>query len=143
MLEVVSAHTASMTALKMRRVILLKSCVGLDAGIQAGFDAPELPLKVGQSTLGDPHVLCVAPTAWLLTTDTTDTEWHKQLQQRASRHSLATLELTSGLAAFHLVGSAVRDILAKGCGLDLHPAAFPIGACARTRFAQISVTLDC
>jgi hypothetical protein len=31
----------------------------------------------------------------------------------------------------------------KSCGLDLHPRTFPVGRCARTRFAQILVTIDC
>jgi sarcosine oxidase subunit gamma len=34
-------------------------------------------------------------------------------------------------------------LLSKGCGLDLHPRSFPAGRCARTRFAQIPVVLDC
>ena len=40
-------------------------------------------------------------------------------------------------------GPRARDILAKGCPLDLHPTAFPGGACAQSLLGKISVTLDC
>jgi sarcosine oxidase subunit gamma len=40
-------------------------------------------------------------------------------------------------------GSAARELLSKGCGLDLHPESFPAGHCARARFAQIPVVIEC
>jgi sarcosine oxidase subunit gamma len=36
-----------------------------------------------------------------------------------------------------------RELLSKGCGLDLHPRFFAPDQCARTRFAQIPVVIDC
>jgi sarcosine oxidase subunit gamma len=41
----------------------------------------------------------------------------------------------------HLAGPAVSDVLARGCRLDLHPAAFLPGSAAATSMAQVSVTL--
>jgi sarcosine oxidase subunit gamma len=34
-------------------------------------------------------------------------------------------------------------VLSKSCGLDFHPRRFALGHCARTRFAQIPVLIDC
>ena len=39
----------------------------------------------------------------------------------------------------NLSGSRVRDLLAKGCTLDLHPRAFAPGQCAQTNLAKTSV----
>jgi sarcosine oxidase subunit gamma len=41
-----------------------------------------------------------------------------------------------------LAGPAARDVLAKGCGLDLHPSAFAPGRCAQTLLAQAQIVLE-
>ncbi len=61
------------------------------------------------------------------------------------------IEALSGLAAatdqsdsravLRLSGPRIRDALAKGCMLDLHPSAFPAGATALTSIAHIGVQL--
>jgi sarcosine oxidase subunit gamma len=61
----------------------------------------------------------------------------------AAAQSLALVDLTAGLVVFEVSGSAVREILAKSCGLNFHPRRFGPGHCARTRFAQIPVVIDC
>lgn len=48
---------------------------------------------------------------------------------------------TGGIAALRLAGPAVREVLAKGVAIDLHPAAFPEGAAATTVLEHIPVTL--
>ncbi len=44
-------------------------------------------------------------------------------------------------AALRLSGPHVRDMLAKGCMIDLHPSVFPPGAAAMTSIAHIGVHL--
>ena len=46
-----------------------------------------------------------------------------------------------GRAVLRLSGRSARDVLAKGCRLDLHPRAFRPGMCAQTAIAQIGVLL--
>lgn len=53
----------------------------------------------------------------------------------------AVADQSSGRAALRLSGERVRDALAKGCMLDLHPAAFPVGMTALTSIAHIGVHL--
>jgi len=50
----------------------------------------------------------------------------------------AAVDLSSALAAFHLAGPAAREVLARGCRLDLDPRAFPSGYAAATIMAQVS-----
>lgn len=51
--------------------------------------------------------------------------------------------VAGGLVALRIEGTAVREVLAKGCGLDLQPHIFSEGFCARTRFAKPPTALDC
>lgn len=49
--------------------------------------------------------------------------------------------LGSALASITLIGEAGRDVLARGCSLDLRLDCFPIGSCARTLLEHVPVTI--
>jgi heterotetrameric sarcosine oxidase gamma subunit len=53
----------------------------------------------------------------------------------------AAIELSSGLVVLHLAGSAVREVMKRGCRLDLDPEVFAAGAAAATAMAQVSMIL--
>ncbi len=53
----------------------------------------------------------------------------------------AVSDQSDGRAALRLAGRNVRDMLAKGCMIDLHLKAFPPGAAAMTIIAHIGVHL--
>jgi heterotetrameric sarcosine oxidase gamma subunit len=53
----------------------------------------------------------------------------------------ACVELSSALAALLLAGSGAREVLARGCRLDLDARVFPAGRAAATLMAQVAVTL--
>ena len=59
----------------------------------------------------------------------------------AGRHAQVT-NLSSSRAVIEIAGSRARDLLEKGCGLDLHPRAFGPGYCAQTLFAKLPVIID-
>lgn len=61
--------------------------------------------------------------------------------QVACQGVAAVVDLSSALHGFRLSGAAVRDVLARGCRLDLDPNVFPDGAAAATIMAQVPVTL--
>jgi sarcosine oxidase subunit gamma len=50
-------------------------------------------------------------------------------------------DVSGAWVRFRLDGAATRELLAKGCGLDLHPREFAAGECAQTRLADIYVLL--
>ena len=72
-------------------------------------------------------------------------QWLLVAEQRESFVELSELAAVSdqsdARAALRLSGPHVRDMLAKGCMIDLHPAAFPPGAVAMTSIAHIGVHL--
>lgn len=53
----------------------------------------------------------------------------------------AVIDQSHGRAALRLSDPRARDVLAKGCRLDLHPRAFRPGMCAQTAIVQIGVLL--
>jgi sarcosine oxidase subunit gamma len=103
-----------------------------------------IPVDVGATTHTDPKVLCLGPTSWLITSRTVSPATVlSELTADARRQNLVLTDLSQAILAVEVQGLAARDLLSKGCGLDMHPRAFSPGQCARTRFAQIGVIVDC
>src|SRR4051812_8511189 len=104
----------------------------------------ELPSQVGGILQGPMRVLCLGPGDWLIVShEHTGSSMRAHFAPDLSEQGLALVDLTDGLAALEVSGSAAREVLSKGCGLDFHPRSFPPGRCARTRFAQIPVVIEC
>lgn len=66
--------------------------------------------------------------------------------EQALRTSLADLhhavtDVSSGYKVLRLSGQPVREVLAQGCPLDLHPRAFAVGRSAGSHFFKASVLL--
>jgi sarcosine oxidase, subunit gamma len=104
----------------------------------------ELPSQVGLTLSEAMRILCTAPGEWLLVSQANHASGLREfIEADRLRQGMALVDLTSGLEVLGVGGPAVRQVLSKGCGLDFHPRRFPCGRCARTRFAQIPVLLDC
>jgi sarcosine oxidase, subunit gamma len=53
----------------------------------------------------------------------------------------SVVDVSAARAGVDLSGPRARDVLEKGCSIDLHPAAFPPDACAQTLLARAGVIL--
>jgi sarcosine oxidase subunit gamma len=53
----------------------------------------------------------------------------------------SVVDQSGGFVVLHFSGPAVVEALARICRLDLHDAAFPVDAVARTPMAQVTVVL--
>jgi sarcosine oxidase, subunit gamma len=53
----------------------------------------------------------------------------------------AITDLTGGQTVIVLRGDPARDVLAKGCPLDLHPRAFDVGRCAQSHLAKAPILI--
>lgn len=53
----------------------------------------------------------------------------------------AVTDVSSGYTVLHLAGVPVREVLAQGCPLDLHPRVFQPGASAGSHFFKASIWL--
>jgi sarcosine oxidase subunit gamma len=58
------------------------------------------------------------------------------------RRPACRVDVSSSRAVIEVSGPRARDLLAKGCGLDLHPRAFAPGHCAQTLLARLPIILD-
>ncbi len=79
-------------------------------------------MKWARAGSANPRVLCVGPGEWLLVADGGDAvSLRNELRQDLERQGLVMVDLSQGLAVLRVEGVAARDLLSKGCGLDLHP----------------------
>ncbi|MGQ0663017.1 MAG: sarcosine oxidase subunit gamma [Pseudomonadota bacterium] len=53
----------------------------------------------------------------------------------------AITDLGHARTVMRIQGPRARDLLSKGCGLDLHPRTFPAGACAQSSLAHVAALL--
>lgn len=77
----------------------------------------------------------------LLTEPGAETALAIQAKQGAKNTHVAINDITDAMTSLHLKGPAVRDMLAKGCAIDLHKDHFKAGHCAQTALSHAGVTI--
>jgi sarcosine oxidase, subunit gamma len=102
------------------------------------------PSQVGATSRGSVRVLCLAPGDWLIVSrEHTASGLRQRLEPDLAGQGLALVDVTDAFATIEVHGPAARELLAKGCGLDVHRHSFVTGRCARTRFAQTPALIEC
>jgi heterotetrameric sarcosine oxidase gamma subunit len=87
-------------------------------------------------------VLAVRPARWLLLAAPAEPGSVARSWQEACSGCAAVIELSAAVCLFHVTGEATREMLKRGCRLDLDPrGGFPSGTAASTIMAQVPVTL--
>lgn len=102
-----------------------------------------LPAAPNTTRVSGPCTICwLGPDEWLVVTSEDRAAPLAQALRQALEgvHSSVT-DVSGGQTILVLRGAAVRDLLAKGCPLDVHPAAFAPGACAQSHLAKAPVLL--
>lgn len=84
--------------------------------------------------LGPDEFLVVGP-------DGAGPELMTQLRARGGGRRASAIDVSADRACVELRGAGAREILERGCPLDLHPRAFPPGRCAQTVLAKAQVIL--
>jgi sarcosine oxidase subunit gamma len=91
---------------------------------------------------GKVTALWLGPDEWLLTCPLDDTAFFmNSLREALTDARAAITELSDGRVALSIAGPSARDVLAKGCPLDLHPRTFRPGQCAQSLLAKADVLL--
>jgi sarcosine oxidase, subunit gamma len=88
------------------------------------------------------RVLWLGPDEWLVVADGETPDLVPRLERAVAGRRAALSDLSSSRVIIELAGEAARDLLAAGCGLDLHPRAFMPAQCAQTLLARVPVILD-
>lgn len=97
-------------------------------------DGPRLVEAGGTTFLG------TGPARWLATREGGGNGFAADLATELDGLA-AVADQSDGYALLRLEGPALRQVLAKGVNIDLHPGAFPVGDVAATAIAHIGVTL--
>lgn len=81
----------------------------------------------------DSTVIWLGPDEWLVTSsERAGEDLEAQLRAAVANHDGAAVDVSAQRTTLRLRGAHARDVLAKGCSLDLHPSVFGPGAAAQT-----------
>ena len=105
-----------------------------------GVDLPLEPNTVAESE--DVTAMWLGPDEWLLLTPPgLETALAEALAAALVEKFASVVDLSGGQTVVNVSGDHARDVLAKGCTLDLHPRAFGPGRCAQTLVSKAGVTI--
>ena len=94
------------------------------------------------TTAGERHVVWLGPDESMIICEAgKDKELASAIHTSFGSLHAAVTNITDALAAFHLEGAVVRQVLAKGCALDLHHDSFTSGDAAQTLLSHAAVTI--
>jgi sarcosine oxidase, subunit gamma len=94
------------------------------------------------ATDADTTVIWFGPDEWLVTsTGLAPEELESQLRGAVVEHGGAAVDVSAQRTTLRLRGAHARDVLAKGCSIDLHPTVFGPGAAVQTMLGQAAVVL--
>jgi sarcosine oxidase subunit gamma len=135
---------ASCPAVALREVPFLAQVdVRADADAAAALGLPTMP---GDTVAhGERTVLWLGPDEWLAIGPDGDAEAiERELAAGAAAAGawVTTVDVSANRTAIELTGPRVRELLSKGCSLDLHPRALAPGRCAQTALARAQVILE-
>lgn len=97
---------------------------------------------ITSASKGTVTALWLGPDEWLITCPRADVAARMgSLREALEGLRAAVTDLSDGRVALRLAGPSARDVLAKGCPLDLHPRAFKAGMAAQSLLAKASVLI--
>ncbi len=109
-------------------------------------ELPATPNTV--ATAGIRQLLWLGPDEWLVIGPEADARWiERALRSALGEPDPATagfgsvVNVSAGRTVLELSGPAARELLEKGCALDLHPLVFRPGQCAQTLVSHAEVVL--
>lgn len=86
----------------------------------------------------DGRIVWLGPDEWLVSSDT---HAPHVLEGQLRARDAAAVDVSAQRTGMRLAGPLVRELLALGCSLDLHPSVFRPGTCAQTTLGQVGIVL--
>ncbi|TQM43818.1 sarcosine oxidase subunit gamma [Pseudonocardia cypriaca] len=87
------------------------------------------------------RVIWLGPDEWLVTSPFRNPEELEADLRAAVGAEGAVVDVSAQRTTLRLRGEHVRDVLATGCAIDLHPRAFPAGSAVQTTLGLAGVVL--
>jgi len=117
---------------------------GRDADVQAAIRNAfglELPAPLRAATSATTTAIWIQPGMWMLSAAGHAEGAMARLVKEATGDAASIVDQTHGKTVITLSGAKARDVMAKGCRLDLHVRAFKPGHSAVTQVAHIGCML--
>jgi len=87
-------------------------------------------------------ILGVGPDRWLVVEpERPGRELDTRLNEALTDTPASLVDLSHSRTVFRIAGRSSRDLLAKGCGIDFHPRAFPAGSCVQCLLGHVGALL--
>ena len=101
-----------------------------------------IPLESPGTTKSDALIVFwMGPDRWWLIGGDAALPSVNELRQKLAAFNAAAVEVGDAFAAVEVTGPKSRDVLAKGCTIDLHPRAFKTGSVVQTNLAKAQIAL--
>ncbi len=111
-----------------------------DATTVAGMPLPTAPNT--WTPTADGRLVWLGPDEWLLTsTGTAPHLLEEELREQLRPVGGTAVDVSAQRIGLRISGARAREVLAKGCSIDLHPRAFPAGQSAQTTLGLAGVVL--
>ncbi|KXU82079.1 sarcosine oxidase subunit gamma [Paraburkholderia monticola] len=109
-----------------------------------GCKPPQTPNTVARGNGYD--MLWLGPDEWLVRSEaahdaTRTAPLQAKLGPAFAGVFASAVDVGSGYTVLEISGTRVRDVLARGCPLDLHPGLFGVGQCAQSHYFKASIAL--
>ncbi len=127
-----------------RGLVDLRGPAGDQAFAAAVEEALGVALPVEPNTVagtGDLRVFWLGPDEWWVVTPGDGPATADKLRTALAGRKAAVTDVSESRTCIHIRGQRARDLLAKGCPLDLHPRVFSAGRCAQSHCAKALITL--
>ena len=109
--------------------------------IEKTLGAP-LPRRCGHTTASGPHtVLWLGPDEWLVVSEAEETAVAAELREILGEDPGSVVDVSANRTTLELSGPSARQVLEKGCPLDLHPRSFEPGRAVSTTVGPVAVLL--
>ena len=132
-----------LTVLPMPQIIELRgNCNEAFASAVQQVLGVNIPLESPGTTKSDALIVFwMGPDRWWLIGGAAALPSVNELRQKLAAFNAAVVEVGDAFAAVEVAGPKSRDVLAKGCTIDLHPRAFKTGSVVQTNLAKAQIAL--
>ncbi|MFC9679826.1 sarcosine oxidase subunit gamma [Streptomyces sp. NPDC056948] len=101
-----------------------------------------LPRDCGHTTASGPHTaVWLGPDEWLVISRADGTAVTAELREALGGDPGSVVDVSANRTTLELRGPSARQVLEKGCPLDLHPRAFGPGQAVSTTVGPVAVLL--
>jgi sarcosine oxidase subunit gamma len=101
-----------------------------------------LPRRCGDTAVSGPHTVAwLGPDEWLVLSQAAPAAVTAELKEALAGDPGSVVDVSANRTTLELSGPAARQVLEKGCPLDLHPRAFGPGRAVSTTVGPVPVLL--